>query len=116
MILFDGERRYMDVNRPARLVFRLPLADLRRLRIDDLTPPAFLPRLREAWARLLETGAVGGVYAVAVPGGGVLDAAYFATADALPGLHLAGNAYHGIGIPDCIRMGRAVAEEIFGFS
>ncbi|HVX67352.1 MAG TPA: protoporphyrinogen oxidase [Bryobacteraceae bacterium] len=30
----------------------------------------------------------------------------------LPGLHLAGNAYHGIGIPDCVRMGRAAAEAI----
>ena len=30
----------------------------------------------------------------------------------LPGLYLAGNAYTGIGIPDCIRMGRAAAEEI----
>ena len=27
-----------------------------------------------------------------------------------PGLHLAGNAYHGIGIPDCIRMGKQFAE------
>ncbi len=31
---------------------------------------------------------------------------------AIPGLHLAGNAYHGIGIPDCIRMGRRAAERI----
>jgi oxygen-dependent protoporphyrinogen oxidase len=31
---------------------------------------------------------------------------------AIPGLHLAGNAYQGIGIPDCIRMGRAAAEKI----
>jgi oxygen-dependent protoporphyrinogen oxidase len=31
---------------------------------------------------------------------------------AIPGLHLAGNAYHGIGIPDCIRMGRTAAEKI----
>ncbi len=30
----------------------------------------------------------------------------------LPGLHLAGNAYEGIGIPDCVRMGRAAAEKI----
>jgi oxygen-dependent protoporphyrinogen oxidase len=28
------------------------------------------------------------------------------------GLHLAGNAYEGIGIPDCIRMGRRAAERI----
>jgi oxygen-dependent protoporphyrinogen oxidase len=29
-----------------------------------------------------------------------------------PGLFLGGNAYHGIGIPDCIRMGRQLAESI----
>lgn len=29
-----------------------------------------------------------------------------------PGLHLVGNAYSGIGIPDCIRMGKAAAEKI----
>jgi oxygen-dependent protoporphyrinogen oxidase len=30
----------------------------------------------------------------------------------LPGLHLAGNAYRGIGIPDCIRTGKEAAEKI----
>ena len=29
-----------------------------------------------------------------------------------PGLHLTGNAYHGIGIPDCVRVGRAAADAI----
>jgi oxygen-dependent protoporphyrinogen oxidase len=33
-----------------------------------------------------------------------------ARAAAIPGLHLAGNAYEGIGIPDCIRMGKRAAE------
>jgi oxygen-dependent protoporphyrinogen oxidase len=33
-------------------------------------------------------------------------------AAAIPGLYLAGNAYTGIGIPDCIRMGKAAAAEI----
>jgi protoporphyrinogen/coproporphyrinogen III oxidase len=33
-------------------------------------------------------------------------------ASAIPGLHLAGNAYTGIGIPDCIRMGRQAAARI----
>ena len=31
---------------------------------------------------------------------------------AIAGLHVAGNAYTGIGVPDCIRMGRKAAEEI----
>jgi oxygen-dependent protoporphyrinogen oxidase len=30
----------------------------------------------------------------------------------LPGLYLAGNGYHGIGIPDCVRMGRQAAAAI----
>jgi oxygen-dependent protoporphyrinogen oxidase len=34
----------------------------------------------------------------------------------LPGLYVAGNAYQGIGIPDCIRMGRAAAENILSAS
>jgi oxygen-dependent protoporphyrinogen oxidase len=32
----------------------------------------------------------------------------------LGGLHLAGNAYDGIGIPDCIRLGKTAAEKIRG--
>jgi len=35
-----------------------------------------------------------------------------ARAAAIPGLYLAGNAYTGIGIPDCIRMGKAAAESV----
>jgi oxygen-dependent protoporphyrinogen oxidase len=35
-----------------------------------------------------------------------------ARAAAIPGLYLAGNGYTGIGIPDCIRMGRAAAASI----
>ena len=37
-------------------------------------------------------------------------------AAAIPGLYLAGNAYTGIGVPDCIRMGRAAAESILSSS
>ena len=35
-----------------------------------------------------------------------------AHAAALPGLRLAGNAYDGIGVPDCIRLGRQSAREL----
>ena len=34
----------------------------------------------------------------------------------IPSLYVAGNAYQGIGIPDCIRMGRAAAEKILNLS
>jgi oxygen-dependent protoporphyrinogen oxidase len=34
----------------------------------------------------------------------------------IPGLYLAGNAYYGIGIPDCIRLGKAAAEKILAAS
>ena len=30
----------------------------------------------------------------------------------LPGIHLAGNAYYGIGIPDCVKTGREAAQRI----
>lgn len=33
---------------------------------------------------------------------------------ALPGLRLVGNAYDGIGVPDCIRLGRKAARELVG--
>lgn len=33
---------------------------------------------------------------------------------ALPGIKLAGNAYDGIGVPDCIRLGRKAARELLG--
>ncbi len=32
----------------------------------------------------------------------------------VPGLYVAGNAYHGIGIPDCVRMGKEVAGIVAG--
>jgi oxygen-dependent protoporphyrinogen oxidase len=35
---------------------------------------------------------------------------------ALPGLRLAGNAYDGIGVPDCIRLGRKAAKEVVALS
>ena len=39
-------------------------------------------------------------------------AAIEARVAAIPGLALAGNAYHGVGIPQCIRSGEVAAEQI----
>ena len=88
MVIVDAERRYVEVNTAARLAFRLPLAKLRMLRIEDLTPAHLLPTMREAWATLMDSGRVSGPYSVASPDGGRFDVTYYALADALPGLHL----------------------------
>jgi oxygen-dependent protoporphyrinogen oxidase len=37
-------------------------------------------------------------------------------AEALPGLKLVGNAYDGIGVSDCVRLGRTAAKELLGVS
>ena len=89
MVMVDGERRYVEVNRPARLTFRLSLDEMRGYTIDDLTPPQELPTLEASWARLLETGCVAGPYEHAGPDGSRFDTVYFGLANALPGLHLA---------------------------
>ena len=95
MVIVDGERRYVEVNTPARLAFRLPLAELRRLRIEDLTPEHLLPTMQDAWQRLMSNGRVAGPYSVASPDGSRLDITYYAFANALPGLHLIGFAPAG---------------------
>jgi DNA-binding CsgD family transcriptional regulator len=88
MLMIDGRRRYVEVNRPARLLFRLSLAQMRRYTVEDLTPPEALPMMEAAWARLLSTGCVAGQYEFAGPDGSRLDIVYYAVANALPSLHL----------------------------
>lgn len=86
MVLVDGQRRYVDANRPARLAFRLSLEELRSRAVDDLTHPEFSNVMEDAWSRLLAEGSVMGSH-VADPPGGPLEVVYSAVADALPGLH-----------------------------
>ena len=88
MVLVDRERRHVDVNTAARLVFRLSLDELRRMRIDDLTPQQQTAIMHEAWDRLMVVGCVSGPHQVASPDGSLLDVNYYALANALPNLHL----------------------------
>ncbi len=48
-------------------------------------------------------------------GHGALVARINETAAAYPGLRLAGNAYGGVGVPDCVRSGEEAAEDIFSY-
>jgi DNA-binding CsgD family transcriptional regulator len=97
MLMVDGGRRYRAVNTAACLAFRKSAADLRGLRIDDLTPERFLPVMEEAWTRLMATGCVGGTYEVASPADTSMRVVYHATWGAVLGLALI--AFAPIGWP-----------------
>jgi DNA-binding NarL/FixJ family response regulator len=89
MVLVDQTRSFVDANTPALLALRLSLEELRRLQVEDLTPPERWPVMEAAWTRLLEAGCVAGPYEVASPAGTRLEIIYYALANALAGLHLA---------------------------
>jgi DNA-binding CsgD family transcriptional regulator len=113
MVIVDDQRRYVEVNVPARLAFRLSLDEMRGYTIDDLTPPQELPTLEASWARLLDTGCMAGPYEHASPDGSRFDIVYFALAHALPGLHLGAFAPAGwpedeLSILDLDRLAQAV--------
>jgi DNA-binding CsgD family transcriptional regulator len=88
MVVLDDRGRYVEVNRPARLVLHSSLSEMRGLTIDDLIPPHLIPTKKTVWARLLDTGCVAGSFELAGPDGCRLDIVYLAVANALPGLHL----------------------------
>jgi DNA-binding CsgD family transcriptional regulator len=88
MVMVDDARRYVEVNRPARLWFRLSLEEMRRFGIGDLTPAPSDGLMEESWSRLLGVGCVAGRYPVYGSDGSLLDVVYCGFARILPGLHL----------------------------
>jgi DNA-binding CsgD family transcriptional regulator len=88
MVMVDGRRRYVEVNRPARLWFRLSLDQLRTFAIGDLAPGSVDRNMEQNWARLLDVGYVAGRYPVEASDGSAVDVVYCGLARILPGLHL----------------------------
>jgi DNA-binding CsgD family transcriptional regulator len=88
MVLFDNDRCYRDANRPARLLFRKSLEELRALRIEDLAPPGSLPEPERTLDTLLEQGFATGKYEMGFEDGSRLPIVYYTLVDALPGLNL----------------------------
>jgi PAS domain S-box-containing protein len=87
MVMVDDTRRYIEANRPARSALGLSLAELRRMRVDDLTPPYLRHDMENLWARLLATGYLMG-NEVPRPDGGYLGVTHYAMANVLPGRHV----------------------------
>src|ERR1700736_3398502 len=76
MVVVDASRRYVQVNRRARLALGRDLEELRTLRIDDFTPSHLTRDVELAWARLLGTGSVAGRYQLAGRDGSRIDIIY----------------------------------------
>ena len=88
MLVLDGDRRFVDVNRPARLLFRRSLDEMKALRVDDLTSPENWPGMEEKWSALMAQGTLAAPYQVGFPDGSHLDVLFWGLRDALPGRHL----------------------------
>ena len=88
MTLYDDERRYVEANRPAQLMARVGLEDMRRMRLDDFTPPDEIPAMEAIWTQLRHAGWVAGPRKVAGRNGVPLEVVYWGLANAVPGLHL----------------------------
>jgi DNA-binding CsgD family transcriptional regulator len=88
MVLIDNGRRYLEVNPPARLLFRLSLAEMRSLTVEDLVPPDGVPGMMLAWERVLRVGFATGTRELPGPNGGRLRIVYYGLANALPGRHV----------------------------
>ncbi|HEX2358282.1 MAG TPA: helix-turn-helix transcriptional regulator [Solirubrobacterales bacterium] len=88
MSTVDNFRRHVEVNRPARLLFRRSLVEMRRLQIEDLTPVEGFRTLETSWRKLMEEGCLAGFHEVDFPEGSRLDVVYWAVANLVPGRHL----------------------------
>jgi DNA-binding CsgD family transcriptional regulator len=87
MVLLDARRRYVDINHPARLWFRLSLEEIRTYAVEDLMPADQSGVIERQWARMLDTGHVAGNYLETKSDGTRIPVAFKAIAHVLPGLH-----------------------------
>jgi DNA-binding CsgD family transcriptional regulator len=86
MVTFDDERCYRDANRPARLLFRKSLEELRELRIEDLAPPGAVDS--SVLDDLLADGYATGEWEMAFEDGSRLSVVFWTLAHALDGLNV----------------------------
>jgi oxygen-dependent protoporphyrinogen oxidase len=121
-----AHRKFLGRIAPGKAVLRAFLGGVRNVALVDQSDEVLIAMARRELSEILGTSVVGlhiepeetrvsrwpramAQYAV-----GHLERVkrIRAHVDALPGLQLVGNAYDGIGISDCIRLGRGAAREI----
>jgi len=88
MSMLDSERRCVEVNTAARLLFRQARAEIRGRRADELLSTGGGRNVESTWRELMKTGSAHGRYDVEFADRGRLEIDYAALANILPGLHL----------------------------
>src|SRR3712207_470941 len=89
MLVFDHERRYVEVNDVACEALGAPRSEILGRRIDDFTAAEGGFNLERLWARFMEDGRVNGSFPMKRFDGQVRPVVYAATADVVPGRHMA---------------------------
>lgn len=89
MVILDDERRIRRANRAAAALLELPRESLVGLRVDDLTPDWLRPCLEDGWPDFLRDGSIVQRRALTLSDGRTIEVDYCATANVLPGCHLA---------------------------
>ena len=88
MLMADDERRYVDANRAACLLLRVPRVRVLELRVDDLTPPEHRAAMQTRWEEFIQQGTQAGLFELMLPDGQRVEVCYSATANFRPGRHI----------------------------
>lgn len=88
MLVADDVRKYVMANRAACLVLRIPEAEVRRYRHDDLVAPERRDEMKERWEGFLKTGTLTGTSDLLLPDGAVLTVDFAGVASIAPHRHL----------------------------
>jgi DNA-binding CsgD family transcriptional regulator len=88
MLIADDSRRYVDANRAACLLLRLPREQVLELTVDDLTPAEDHAGMESLWSEFLRTGTQSGPFELAMPDVMRINVDYSATAHFAPSRHL----------------------------
>jgi DNA-binding CsgD family transcriptional regulator len=89
MLLADDHRRYREANAAASELLGRPREQLRDLRVDDLVPEPARAGVPALWETFLADGSLDGTIVLLGAGGAQVEVGFSATANIVPGLHLA---------------------------
>lgn len=87
-LLTDSAAHYIAANDAACVLTGRSREELLSLSVWDLTPQIRVAEGRQAWARLVEAGALSGAYVLKTASGSEIEARFASAANVLPGCHL----------------------------